>query len=176
MRPTYAPDEACVQRPNRRDDTARRSLYLRRLMAGEKGVGGWIAGVAATVVGGLILAVATGKLNLDEPNHEPNAHVVAFTQFGNRSTAAPSASITVENVGTGTAEDCVVHWRPGMANYGLPVDVTSAAFALDAGRSQVFTLSSQYTYGQTGKYSGSAWVVCSSGTSPTKTATIFVLT
>jgi hypothetical protein len=141
------------------------------------GLGGWLAGVAATVVAGVVGGLLTDWYGIGGPPNRAVTHVTAFTQYGNKVGTTPTASITVENEGKKTAENCVVHWQPGMTGIlaSIPEEETSDAFALDAGASRSWSLSSRRSYGTTGTYVAKAWIACSNSTSRPDVATIYVL-
>lgn len=136
----------------------------------------WVLGIAASVIAALVTGYLTDWFGIGGPANRAIVRVVAFEQYGNVSSQAPSATITVENEGKKTAENCVINWTPGMnGSFGVPYQATSTAFALDLDGRQAVNLESRYTYGGTGTFYGKAWAACSNAVSPADTATVFVL-
>lgn len=135
----------------------------------------WVLGIVGSVITALIVGYLTDWFGIGGPANRAIARVVAFEQYGDTSSQAPSATITVEDEGKKTAENCVVHWKPGMNVFGSPYEMTSTSFALDLNGRQVVNLYSQYTYGGTGTFTGQAWVSCDNTLSPADTRTVFVL-
>jgi hypothetical protein len=129
------------------------------------------------VIAALITGYFTDWFGIGGPANRAIVRVVAFEQYGHVSNQAPSAAITIEDEGKKTAENCVIHWKPGMnGSVGFPHEETSTSFALDLNGRQSVNLQSRYTYGGTGTFYGQAWVACSNATSPVDTATVFVFT
>jgi hypothetical protein len=138
--------------------------------------GKWLAGVASAVVIALIVGLLSDWYGIGGAPNRAEAHIVAFTQYGDRSNVVPTASISAQNVGKKTAEDCVIHWTPGMtSSLGVLVEQQTGSFALSGSEKQSITLQSPVAYGRLGTYTGTAWVACSNTRSSPKVATIHVL-
>jgi hypothetical protein len=82
----------------------------------------WGAGIAATVIGGVLIAVLAGAFKGDPPSGNttpvprptPAAHI-RITQFSTTDAQKgqyPDATFKVYNVGDDTADRCTIDWNP----------------------------------------------------------------
>jgi hypothetical protein len=144
----------------------------------------WLAGVAAAVVATVITAFVTdwfglgGERPSDDRESAPAqavARITAFNQSGSRVGEQPEAEITVENQGTTTAENCVVHWKSGIVfTAGVPQEVPSEEFPLQAGETSTVSLSAPATWTRGGLMTATAWVACSNTESPVQEKSLLV--
>ena len=137
----------------------------------------WIGGVASAVVIALVTGYLTDWFGIGGAPNRAVARVTSFNQYGNQGGVAPYATITVENEGKKTAENCVVYWKPGMlGNLGFPEQENTSAFALSAGATQTINLRSQVAFRSgIGQITGTAWIACSNTRSPDVQVTAFIL-
>jgi hypothetical protein len=112
----------------------------------------------------------------DDTSGRAEARITAFNQSGSFVGQPPTAVITVENQGSETAENCLVHWMSGIVfTSGVAQDVTSPEFPLQASESRSFTLSSPVTWETGGLVNASARIVCSNTTSPRRVKQVLVV-
>jgi hypothetical protein len=136
--------------------------------------GKWLAGIAATVIGSLVVGYFTDWFGIGGPPNRAVAQVTSLNQFGNQVGQTPSAAITVENAGKKTATNCIVAWRSGgTGNFG-PDQVNSIAFALTAAQSQTVNLTASLPWNGTGFITASAWIACSNSRSEAVSQQYFV--
>ena len=138
------------------------------------GMGKWIAGIAAAVVGGVLVWWLT---SLGGPL-DPQSPKVRFDALGAQSVAlvgsTPSAMASVENSGDATATGCQILWSPFTDNPADTPYPASIDFSLAAGESRQMGLGTNRTYTDTGPVEMAAQLVCDDTKSAVATQTVTV--
>jgi hypothetical protein len=98
-------------------------------------LGKWLAGIAATIIGALVIWSFTHPGGYINPVREPmpDVKIIDLTVTNAVVGQTASANVTAYNQGDITAEECVVDWWSGnqMSQYGEPNKYsTSAEFGL----------------------------------------------
>lgn len=143
-----------------------------------------VIAIVVTVVAALLSAYLTDWFSIgDDPPDPPDRvavpRVVALNHYGRNIGGAPYATIEVDNQGTATAENCIIHWTPGFNVRLGSVDIVakelSGAFGLQPGETLAFTLQSKNSFSVVGWYDSTAWIVCSNATSESVVARVLVV-
>jgi hypothetical protein len=127
---------------------------------GGSSTGKWIAGIAATVIGGVLvwwLTSAGGPFDPQSP--EIGIAALSPTPVVNVGQAA-SAGLTVRNDGDAAARRCKVLWSPFSENPNDSRYPATTEFSLDADASRDFTLRTASRYLVRGEIPMAAQVTC----------------
>jgi len=147
----------------------------------------WVMGIVGTVVAGLALGLVTNWFGLSGGSSSPTTpptpttrqsitHIIAFNQnVVAQIGVVPTASVTVQNEGDATAENCQVTWMPGILNHGTDEVDVSPQFGLSPGERQTATFTSKVAYGEATTYTATASVYCAGMTvTPKQTKSVIV--
>jgi len=134
----------------------------------------WLAGVASAVVAGVALWWLTSAGGPLDPK-KPEVRVTSLSVYPRAAVGStPSATVTVENAGDGTADSCRVLWSAFTADPQDAPYPASTDFSLSPGEERDQGLATRSTYPESGEYEMAVQVTCEGDESQVMTRTISV--
>jgi hypothetical protein len=137
-------------------------------------LGKWLAGLASAVIAGVAIWWFTSAGGPLDPA-KPEVHVSALSVYPRAAVgAAPSATVTVENSGDGTADSCRILWSAFTATPSDAPFPASTDFSLGAGEERDQRLATSATYPESGEYEMAVQLTCENDESQVMTRTVAV--